>query len=125
MSSSKSDSSPGQKEKKTKNPSWSPREHDVLYELLKEFRKYEKLNSVKSPLRDTKLWAVMSEKLKSYDILRTPMSCKNYWSRYGRAITEFDERAEPKPDMLATCVQLTKANSTQVRQSMAPSLSSF
>jgi hypothetical protein len=119
MSSPKSDSSSGVKEKKSKNPAWSPREHDILYQSLRELRDYEKINAVKSPLRDTKLWTTMSEKLQSHNIIRTPNSCKTYWSRYGRANTQFDERAEPKPDMLATCVQRTKANSTQVMQSMS------
>ena len=116
MPSPKSDSSTDLKEKKCKNPAWSPREHHILYQSLKDLRGDEKINAVKSPLRDTKLWTTMSEKLQFYDIIRTPNSCKTYWSRYGRANTQFDERCEPKPDMLATCVQRGKAKSTPVTQ---------
>jgi hypothetical protein len=103
------------KRKKIKSSGWSPREHETLFQSLKELRDSEKVNNIESPLRDMKLWTTMSERLKYYDIFRTPNGCRLYWGRYGRIGSQFDERAEPNPHMLATSVQRTKAN--QVRNS--------
>jgi hypothetical protein len=85
MSSPKSKLGFGRKAKKTKNPPWSSREHNALFQSLKEHREIEHTNKVKSPLRDMKLWAGISVKLvANYNIKRTPNSCKLYWNKYGR-----------------------------------------
>ena len=102
---SRKENAVNQKKWKGKNPAWEEEDGDKLHELLKNQRADERA-SKKKPLRDVKLWSLMSARLeKYYNIERSSASCKAYWSRYGRRRSQFDERVKPNPDMLATSLQ--------------------
>lgn len=94
-----------QKTSKGKNAAWNDTEYDGLHKLLMEQRAHEKATNQKL-LRDVKLWSLMSDRLKEFhNIERSPASCRAFWSRDGRTRSKFDERANPNPNMLATCLQ--------------------
>jgi hypothetical protein len=91
--------------KKPKHAAWNDTEYDGLHKLLMEQRAHEKATNQKL-LRDVKLWSLMSDRLKEFhNIERSPASCRAFWSRDGRTRSKFDERANPNPNMLATCLQ--------------------
>lgn len=74
--------------------SWAEDEHNALHMSLVNQRATEKAHDL-TPLRDVRLWSVMSDNMASLGHHRTFSACRLYWSRYGRASSGFDERVHP------------------------------
>jgi hypothetical protein len=91
---------------------WDAVEESAIEHELRRLRDEEKDQGLTGKLgkRDAKLWKYISDVLLSrHQIDRSPMACKYYWGRHGRAKTEFDERAAKDPTRLATSVQTKRA----------------
>lgn len=93
--------------KRIARKAWDDHEHSVIVSELRELRSTERADGRvgKLGLRDVKLWTYISNRLGASGIYRTPSACKDYFSRYGRLRSGFDERAIPVPHQLATSTQ--------------------
>ena len=90
---------------------WSEMEQNAIEHEIRRLRAEEASMGLtgKKGLRDTKLWGEISRNLlANHQVNRSASACKNQWSRYGRARSGFDERAEKDPNNLATSVQKKK-----------------
>jgi hypothetical protein len=99
---------PAAPRKKTqKSGTWDTFEHNCIEIELRSLRNEERLCGLVGTqgLRDINLWTYISNQLADLGITRSQSACKNYWSRYGRARSYFDERAIPIPHQLATSLQ--------------------
>ncbi|KAG4424927.1 hypothetical protein IFR04_001898 [Cadophora malorum] len=94
-----------------KNSRWIKYEHDCLYFLIVQQRNKEVCGDLNiRPLMDMNLFALMSEQLKSFGIVRTDGGARNYWNRYGRFKVQWDERIDTWAGRdLITCAQESKA----------------
>jgi hypothetical protein len=90
-----------------KGGSWSDEEHAAIEHALRELRANEASRGITGTkgIRDVALWSHISTELEGHSVTRSPSACKNYWSRYGRVRSGFDERAIPIPGQLATSLQ--------------------
>jgi len=88
---------------------WFMSEANTLYRLLQEQRDLEKKGKL-APLRDAKLWKVLSAKLNAATGgNRTDNACKNFWNRYGRKHYDCEERGDTKrSDSKVTSAQSSK-----------------
>lgn len=73
---------------------FSPAEHNALHGLIVNLRVDEQNRGLeeKDRLKDTKLYAKLSTQMNGLGYNRSAGSCKNYWNRYGRALSGYDER---------------------------------
>ncbi|KAE9379283.1 hypothetical protein N431DRAFT_326948 [Stipitochalara longipes BDJ] len=77
---------------------WPKSEGDALNRLLRARRDFERTNNI-TPLRDEKLFGLLSEQLNQVtrrEKPRTKNACKNFWNRYGRHYYDCDERGDTK-----------------------------
>lgn len=97
-----------------KNSRWIKYEHDCLYFLIVQQRNKEVCGDLNiRPLMDMNLFALMSEQLKSFGIVRTDGGARNYWNRYGRFKVQWDERIDTWAGRdLITCAQESKAGNS-------------
>jgi hypothetical protein len=75
-----------------KNSSWTEEEYKALWRLLVARRDLEKANEKMNVLKDEKLMELMSLQLAEKGIFRSKNACKNYWNRFGRERSKFEER---------------------------------
>ena len=81
---------------------WTAAEEQAIHEVIMKIRGAE--DATKGPYsRDIKFWGMVSDELdyrqdqlktlvRPKDRARTGTACKNYWSRRGRKLTNYDER---------------------------------
>ena len=93
--------------KTVKKKEWNKEEYTAIETALRALRAEEASRGVSGlkGVRDIKLWTRISKELGQQGINRSYSACKNYWSRYGRVRSKFDERAIPIPGQLATSLQ--------------------
>jgi hypothetical protein len=98
---------------------WSDIEHNAIDTLVRNRRQTEQSTSSR-PLRDMSLWTLISDQLsRAYTIARSPLACKNYWCRYGRARSGFDERGGQTDGVqrsLVTSAQGAEAKKTNTKK---------
>lgn len=89
-----------------KGGTWTDIEHAKIERELRSLRAEEARRGIDrmKGLRDVALWSHISSVLETLGVYRSPSACKNYWSRYGRVRSGYDERAIPT-DQLATSLQ--------------------
>jgi hypothetical protein len=75
-----------------KNGSWSEGEYKALWRLLLARRDLESSNENLDILKDERLMQHMSLQLAEEGIFRSKNACKNFWNRYGREWSKFEER---------------------------------
>jgi hypothetical protein len=75
-----------------KNSSWTDEEFQALWRLLAARRALEASDESMDVLKDERLMAHMSEQLADEGIYRSKNACKNFWNRYGREWSKFEER---------------------------------
>jgi hypothetical protein len=110
--------SAGKSPAKPRNGPWVDEEHHAITTLVQERRQQEQSFDMK-PLRDMNLWNLISEQLaQHYGIMRGGTACKNYWNRFGRVRSGFEERgALPRGQKrsLVTSAQGTKKKATAAK----------
>jgi hypothetical protein len=89
-----------------KGNSWSDKEYAAIYHELRALRTLEARRGISRTrgLRDVALWTHISIALEHHQVHRSASACKNFWSRYGRVRSGYDERAIPTTQ-LATSLQ--------------------
>jgi hypothetical protein len=75
-----------------KNGSWSDKEYKALWRLLVARRELEAKDEDLTVLKDERLMVHMSMQLAEEGIFRSKNACKNFWNRYGREWSKFEER---------------------------------
>lgn len=97
-----------------KGNSWSDLEHQLVLDACKHIRAHE--DKTKPVLRDTKFWNHAVELIHQQPLAvaftRTASACRLYWSRFGRALSGFDERHNPRVGNLTTCAQVKRRKTT-------------
>lgn len=89
---------------------WPDEVYEALFEVIRNLQRAEMQNGNLIISRDMKLFNAASQKLLSdYSISRSGSSCKNFWNRYGRVRSLWDEK-QGKYDTNV------KATSTQPRK---------
>jgi hypothetical protein len=96
-----------------KGQSWSDEEGAALHQLVVEQQELEKRENLK-PMRDERLFEKLAPQLQqrmgANGKSRSPLACKNYWNRIGRAKFNCENRGETKRSgTLVTSAQVTKA----------------
>lgn len=77
-----------------RNGPWIQAEKDAIEQIIREQRHYESLRGTTRALYDMRLFAMCSREMTSrFNFNRSPVACKNYWCRFGREKTGFDERS--------------------------------
>lgn len=71
--------------KRVSKPVWTDEEHNILEELLKARRALEKEDLSLKVLSNNKLFALVSQQLKQYQIDRSAGACTLYWNNKGFA----------------------------------------
>lgn len=73
---------------------YSEEEHNALTACMQNLRQDEARRGIpdKMKLKDTKLYARMEREMRERGYDRSANSCKNYWNRYGRSQSGFEER---------------------------------
>ncbi|OWP04023.1 hypothetical protein B2J93_8404 [Marssonina coronariae] len=88
---------------------WAHFERATLYYLLVEHRNLENREGL-APLKDEKLHRHMSNLMRiRYNIVRSPLGCRNWWNRHGRFETGWDERINGKGSLI-TSSQVKKSS---------------
>jgi hypothetical protein len=106
-------SSAADKPSRKKGQSWSDDEGAALHQLVVEQQELEKRENLK-PMRDERLFEKLAPQLQqrmgANGKSRSPLACKNYWNRIGRARFNCENRGETKrSDTLVTSAQASKA----------------
>jgi hypothetical protein len=101
------------KPSRKKGQSWSDDEGAALHQLVVEQQELEKRENLK-PMRDERLFEKLAPQLQqrmgANGKSRSPLACKNYWNRIGRARFNCENRGETKrSDTLVTSAQASKA----------------
>lgn len=96
-----------------KKGSWSDEEGYELYRLVVEQQELEKRLGL-TPLRDERLFEklapLLQQRMGANGKNRSPLACKNYWNRIGRAKFNLENRGKTKRShTLVTSAQASKA----------------
>jgi hypothetical protein len=99
---------------------WTAAEEDAIHQVIRKIRGVEDTTGDGHYLRDVAFWQKVSEELdhleqekslqRPNERARTGTACKNYWSRRGRKLHNYDERrGKQRTTALVTSAQKKKS----------------